>query len=83
MREKFMLNYVLTKLMYKTQVPYKSTFNKYVTPHKNIDIKRYCSGQFYLATTDEDYLKQILLRYLDNFDYISDQKIIKPITDPK
>ncbi|MGB2738950.1 MAG: hypothetical protein WBC60_00165 [Cognaticolwellia sp.] len=31
----------MTELGPKTQISYKSTFNKYVTPYKNIDIERY------------------------------------------
>jgi integrase len=39
--EEFMTKYVMAELRPKTQVLYKSTFNKYVTPYKNIDIERY------------------------------------------
>ncbi len=39
--ESFMSKYVMAELRPKTQVLYKSIFNKYVTPYKNIDIERY------------------------------------------
>ena len=36
-----MTSYVMPELRPKTQILYKSTFNKYVKPYANIDIERY------------------------------------------